>query len=181
MDAHGGNQRADSDRAVGVVPPGATFDVRRTRPEDSGWIRQVMLRYWASERVMTRGRVHEVMRLPGFAAVRDDEPIGLLTYEIVGGACEIVTHNSMAGSGGVGSCLLAAVRAEARENGCTRMWLVTTNDNTTALRFYQRRDFDITALYRDAIIQYRTMKPEMPDTGLDGIPIRHEIELSYSL
>ena len=167
--------------SVLVVPPGATFDIRRTVPEDSGWIRPVLRRYWASEKILSRGRLHEPLKLPGFAAMRDAEPVGLITYHVENGACEIVTHNSMADSGGIGSCLLAAVRLEARELGCTRVWLVTTNDNTDALRFYQRRDFDITALHAGAITAYRSMKPEIPDTGLHGIPIRHEIELSYKL
>jgi len=167
--------------SVNVVPPGATFDVRRTTAEDSGWIRQVLRQYWASERILSRGRVHEPLSLPGFAAMRDDEPVGLITYHVEGDQCEIITHNSMADSGGIGSCLLAAVRNEARQRGCARLWLVTTNDNTPAIRFYQRRDFDIAALHRGAITEAKRLKPEIPDTGLDGIPIRHEIELAYEL
>lgn len=164
-----------------VVPPGATFDVRRTTGDDSVWIRGVLRRYWASERILSRGRVLEPLRLPGFAAMRNSEPIGLITFHIDPAGCEIVTHNSMADSGGIGSCLLAAVRNEARAQGSRRLWLVTTNDNTAAVRFYQRRDFDIVAVHRHAITQHRTLKPEIPDAGLDGIPIRHEIELEYQL
>lgn len=164
-----------------VLPPGANFDLRRTGPGDDAWMRQVLLRYWASEKTVSRGKLHEPLKLPGFAAMRDDEPVGLITYEVVDDGCEIVTHNSMADSGGIGSCLLAAVRNEARQLGCKRLWLVTTNDNTPALRFYQRRDFDIVALHRDAITKARSMKPEIPDTGLHNIEIRHEIELEYRL
>ena len=175
------SQQDTQTSTVSVVPPGATFDIRRTTPEDAEWMRQVLRRYWASEQTVSRGTVKEPLKLPGFAAMRDDEPIGLVTYEITGEACEIVTHNSMADSGGIGSCLLAAVRNEARQRGCKRLWLVTTNDNTPALRFYQRRDFDIVALHRHAITESRRLKPEIPDTGLHGIEILHEIEMSYDL
>lgn len=164
-----------------VVPPGTAFELRRATAEDAEWIRGVLRRYWASEQILTRGRLLDGMRLPAFVARDGEEPVGLITYNIEGDACEIVTHNSFTDSGGVGSCLLAAVRTEAREQGCRRLWLVTTNDNTPALRFYQRRDFDVCALHRNAVVEGRKLKPVVPDQGLSGIPVRHEFELEYLL
>lgn len=175
------NQTTTATDPVSVVPPGASFSLRPTTDADHQWMRRVLKQYWASEQVVTRGRIHDVLGLEGIAAWRDDEPVGLITYLVSGTSCEIVTHNSMADSGGIGSCLLSAVRQEARARKCERLWLVTTNDNTPALRFYQRRDFDIAEIHRGAITEARKLKPEMPDTGLDGIPIRHEIELEYLL
>ncbi|MEL6330340.1 MAG: GNAT family N-acetyltransferase [Planctomycetota bacterium] len=175
-------QADPSATTVSVVPPGATFDIRPLQTTDRDWVRKTLRRYWASEQVLSRGKVHNAVDLTGFAAVRDDEePVGLITYHIEGQDCEIVTHNSMADSGGIGSCLLAAVRNEARNQGCRRLWLVTTNDNVPALRFYQRRDFDICAFHKNAITESRRLKPEIPDVGLAGIPIKHEIELEYVL
>ncbi len=166
---------------VSVVPPGATFEIRRTTDADHHWMRRVLKQYWASERIVTRGRLHDAVELEAIGAWRDDEPVGLVTFRIENNECEIVTHNSMADSGGIGSCLLSAVRQEARGRGCTRLWLVTTNDNTPAMRFYQRRDFLICELHKNAITEARKLKPEMPDIGLDGIPIRHEVELEFHL
>lgn len=158
-----------------------TFDVRPLEEADKGWVREALKRYWASTRQVTKGRLHQADELPGFAAMRDEEPVGLLTYEIRNNACEIVTHNSLAGHGGIGSCLLAEVRKLAREQKCSRLWCITTNDNMPALRFYQRRDFEIVALHRNAVNEGRELKPEIPDVGMDGIRIRHEIELEYAL
>jgi len=138
-------------------------------------------RYWTTTTQVTRGRLHEADKLPGFAAEVDGHPVGLLTYRVDGTECEIITHNSLAGHGGIGSCLLAAVRKLAREQGCTRLWCITTNDNTQAVRFYQRRDFDIVGVHRNAVDHARSLKPEIPDLGMDGIRIRHEIELEYKL
>ena len=107
--------------------------------------------------------------------------MGLITYDIVDDECEIVTHNSMDGEGGIGSCLLAEVRTLARAEDCRRLWLVTTNDNTQAMRFYQRRDFDMVAVHRNAIEENRRLKPEMPMVGMDGIRVKHEIEMEYIL
>ncbi len=58
---------------------------------------------------------------------------------------------------------------------------MTTNDNTPALRFYQRRDFDLVSIHRNAVKEARKLKPEIPDVGMDGINIRHEIEMEYLL
>lgn len=157
------------------------FTVRELTPEDKPWVQGVLRRYWASLVQVSRGRLMQADELPGFVALRDGEEVGLLTYDIRGTDCEVVTHNSLAGHGGIGSCLLAAVRAKARESGCRRLWLVTTNDNTPALRFYQRRDFDLVAVHRNAVNEARRLKPQIPDVGLDGIRIRHEIEMEYVL
>jgi hypothetical protein len=61
------------------------------------------------------------------------------------------------------------------------VWLVTTNDNTAAIRFYQRRGWDLVALHRDALDRSRELKPAIPRTGDDGIALRHELELERRL
>ncbi len=66
----------------------------------------------------------------------------------------------------------------AARHGCARLWLITTNDNVDALRFYQRRGFELAALHRRAVDESRSrLKPEIPVAGAYGIPIRDEIEL----
>jgi hypothetical protein len=57
---------------------------------------------------------------------------------------------------------------------------VTTNDNLRALRFYQRRLRPL-AVHRDAIARSRALKPSIPEVGVDGIPLRHELELELPL
>ena len=58
------------------------------------------------------------------------------------------------------------------------MWLVTTNDNLEALRFYQRRGFVLSALRAGAMDEARRkLKPRISRVGDFGIPIRDEIEL----
>jgi SAM-dependent methyltransferase len=50
-----------------------------------------------------------------------------------------------------------------------------------ALGFYQKRGFVIAAVYPDSLKESRRLKPEIPLTGLDGIPLRDEIELEIRL
>ena len=69
-------------------------------------------------------------------------------------------------------------RAARQAAGCTRLWVITTNDNVNALRFYQRRGFCLVTVHRGAVDRSRaTLKPEIPAAGAYGIPLRDEIEL----
>lgn len=81
----------------------------------------------------------------------------------------------------MGTALMKAVESVAREAGCASIRLVTTNDNLKALHFYQRRGYVLVALHRDAVTRSRALKPEIPTTGNDDIPIRDEIELELIL
>jgi GNAT superfamily N-acetyltransferase len=128
---------------------------------------------WGAVRVVSRGTMHHPDKLPGFIIAG----MGALTYHIEDDECEVVTLNSLVEGRGVGSALIAAARSVAQENDCKRLWLITTNDNMHALRFYQKQGFMIAALHRNAIAASRRLKPEIPEIGFDGIPIRDEIEL----
>ena len=130
---------------------------------------------------MTRGRLHRPETLPAFLALRGERPCGLATYRIEGDGCELVTLNSLEEGRGIGTALLAAVERAARGAGCRRLWLVTTNDNTDALRFYQRRGLVLTALRPNALEASRRLKPGIPLSGAHGISIRDEIEMERIL
>ena len=73
---------------------------------------------------------------------------------------------------GVGSSLLEAALERARSDGWKRLWLVTSNDNTEAIRMYQRAGWDWVDFRRDAITRARAIKSEIPELGNHGIPIR---------
>ena len=130
---------------------------------------------------MTRGQVHQADRLPGFVAELDGRPAGLLTYHLGERECEVVSLDSLRERMGVATALLNAVRDMARNAGCRRLWLITTNDNVSALRFYQKRGWRLVALHRDAVTAARRLKPEIPQAGRDGIPLRDELELELLL
>lgn len=151
-----------------------------TAPIDSAWrtwASHLLEDSWGSQRVVSRGVIHNASELPGFIAFDEGQPLGLVTYHICGKDCEIVTLNSLLEMQGIGTALIEAVRQEARRRGCIRLWLITTNDNLPALRFYQKSGFHLAALYPNALAESRRLKSEIPLIGLDGIPLRDEIEL----
>ena len=156
------------------------MNVRPLGDGDREWAAGKLRELWG-ELVVSRGRVHDVATLPGVVAEDGGEPVGLATYRIDGAGCEVVTINAFPKGGGAGTALIHAVSQVARDAGCRRVWLITTNDNLRALRFYQRRGFRLAALHRDALDRSRELKPSIPEVGLDGIPLRDELELELRL
>lgn len=159
----------------------SAFQVRPVDEQDRAWMSWLLGEHWGDARVVSCGRVHQADLLPGFVALRDGERVGLVTYWVEQDGCEIVSLNSLVEGIGVGWALIQAVRECAVSAGCQRLWLVTSNDNTPALRYYQKRGFSLVAVHRNALEQSRRLKPQIPALGLDGIPLRDEIELEMGL
>ena len=157
------------------------FEIRRLNKDDRAWVTPLLEEQWGSVTQVRGGRAYRADELPGFAAVQNSKPAGLITYNISGEQCEITSLNSLAEGLGIGTGLIEAVRKVANSSRCKRLWLITTNDNTPALRFYQKRGFLLAAVYPNAVEESRKLKPEIPLTGIDGIPIRDEIELELLL
>ena len=154
--------------------------VRPLGDADRGWARAKLHELWGVGAV-SRGVMHDPGALPGFVAEEGGEPVGLLTYRLDGDDCEAVTIDAFPQGAGVGTALVAAVAGAARAAGCRRVWLITTNDNLRALRFYQRRGFHLVAVRPNALARSRELKPSTPEIGFDGIPLRDELELELTL
>ena len=158
-----------------------SFTLRPLAPDDRDWVERFMVEHWGTPTVVAHGAVYRPAELPGFVTIADGAAVGLVTYHIEGRACEIVTLDSLVERRGVGVAVIDAVKGAAVGAGCKRLWMVTTNDNTRALRFYQKRGFALVALRANAVAASRQLKPEIPLFGNDGIPIRDEIELEVAL
>lgn len=124
-----------------------------------------------------RGEVIDVLALPGLVAERDGEPVGLLFYQPDDGHGEVelaALATPIRGVGG-GTALIKALRERAAGRP---IWLVTTNDNVDALRFYQRLGFRVREVRVGAVdAARRSLKPSISRIGAHGIPLRDEFEL----
>lgn len=119
---------------------------------------------------------------PAVLAWSEGDLCGAATYVIDGDDCELLTLHAAIPLKGIGTELLTTVRDVARSAGCTRLRVVTTNDNVDALRFYQRRGFRLAVLRAGAVDRSRALlKPEIPGSGAYAIPLRDELELELSL
>ncbi len=159
----------------------STLAIREITDQDRAWLTDFVSEHWGSPVMIAHGVTYDVSQLPGFIAEDQDACVGVVTYHWEGQACEIVSLDSLRPGQGIGTRLLDAVKQAARRAGCTRLWLITTNDNLNALRFYQKRGFILVAVHRNAVQQARMLKPQIPLIGEDGIPLRDEIELEMLL
>jgi len=158
-----------------------TVLIREPRSDEIASIAEHLVRSWGSTIVVTRGRAHDASRLPTLVATRDEGIVGVATYRIEGGECELVTLDALLPGQGIGSALLARVGEEAERQGCRRLWLITTNDNLDAIRFYQRRGMRLVAVHPGAVDAARRIKPGISEVGNYGIPIHDELELELLL
>jgi ribosomal protein S18 acetylase RimI-like enzyme len=144
---------------------------------------EYLIEAWHSDAVAADGRLQRPADYPGFAAVDADGVLrGHASYEISESGCYVVAIAATPRTSGVGSRLLEAIVEAARAAGCRRVWLITTNDNLDALRFYQRRGFRIVEVRPGAVDwARRTLKSSIPHVGSYGIPMRDELVLERAL
>jgi len=159
----------------------SSLDVRALVDGDRAWVERLVVERWGAPLVVGRRRSWSPLELPGFAAFDDDRCVGLVTYELEDGACEIVTIDALEEGRGVGTALMRAVEEVARAAGCVRLQLVTTNNNLRALAFYQKRGFRLVALVPGAVDEARTIKTSIPEEDDRGLPIRDELHLELRL
>jgi len=145
--------------------------------DDRKWVKERTELLFGGDFVVSRDEVHDPHNLPGFIAAEGVERVGLATYHIKGELCEVVTIDSLCQYMGVGTMLLEKIERVARLNGCKKMWLITTNDNIDAQRFFQRRGFTISNVRLGGMTKIRLLKPNVPRTGYYDIPVRDEIEM----
>ena len=136
---------------------------------------------WMGEVIVSRGVSHQISNLAMLVAVDGSSPAGLASYFVGEGGCELVTLNAFEPGRGVGGALLEAVAKRAREAGCDRLWLVTTNDNEAAQRFYEHRGLRLVATHHGAVDEARALKPSIPFLGENGIEIHNELEYELKL
>lgn len=156
------------------------IQIRPIEEIDKEWITSILEKQWGSTKIVTRGKLRQADKLPGYIALLNDKKAGLITYSVEDD-CEIITLDSLVQGKGIGTALLEKVKQTAKEQNCKRVWLINTNDNMEALRFYQKRGFVLSVLYPNALEQSRRLKPEIPQIGIDNIPLRDEIELEIKL
>jgi ribosomal protein S18 acetylase RimI-like enzyme len=152
--------------------------VRDLADADLPWAASVLDAELAGRWQARRGELVDVLALPGLVAESEARPVGLLTYRLEDDRCEIEALVATTRGSGIGTALVDELR---RRTGGVPIRVVTTNDNLTALAFYQRRGFRIVELRAGAVDESRrTLKPTIGVFGQDGRPIRDEIELEFS-
>ena len=142
----------------------------------------MLIERWQSLVMIVHGEAIDIGCADGIYAEERGEIVGLATYRLRSDkTLEILSFDTFQMKQGIGSALLDKITAIAKELDCISIVLETTNDNTEALRFYQKHGFDITTFHHDEMDNARKMKPEIPLVGNDRIPLRHVFALELSV
>ncbi|MFL6142773.1 MAG: GNAT family N-acetyltransferase [Labedaea sp.] len=160
------------------------YTLRPIEPVDKPAVARLLVESWGSVMVyaVALGGLLDASTLPGWIVEQQRQVVGLLTYRINGATLDIVTINAFRTGAGVGTALVEKLAGQASALGARRIRVATTNDNTDALRFYQRRGFRLTGVRPDAMTKARRKhKPELPEIGHHGIPIRDEVDLELDV
>jgi len=155
--------------------------IERITAENRSQINQFILDHWYTQTMIVRGKEIDMTTTDGFFLAEEGQIIGLITYILYNNTMEIMSLDSLRENRGIGSELLGTTIEEAKRLGCRNIVLITTNDNIDALRFYQKRGFDMIHLYHNVMDISRKLKPEIPLIGSYNIPLRHEIEFEMDL
>jgi GNAT superfamily N-acetyltransferase len=138
-----------------------------------------LLRQQWGDSVVSLGRAVDPYVLPVRVARAGGVLAGVATYLIEDDEFEVVALAATGEVRGTGHALMMDLLDMARQAGVRRMRLVTTNDNLRAIGFYQIIGMTIARVGINAVEQARKLKPDIPRTGENGIPIRDEIEFEY--
>jgi len=155
--------------------------IRKLNSTDIPWVESILTKHFGSPEVVSRGVLHDSRALPGFVAEVESEPAGLVQYHMVDKQCEVVVLISLIPRQGIGRELLRTMESTARQAGCTRLWLITTNNNRNAIEFYKVLGWRQVAIHQGAIRESRKIKPQIPLYDEEGVPIEDEIEFEWEV
>jgi ribosomal protein S18 acetylase RimI-like enzyme len=160
------------------VSEGPAFDIR---PMEQDRLVELLQLRWPDRTMLVAGRFVEPEDVEGIGAFTGDRLHGIATWLANGRVMHIVAVNSFTELRGIGVALVDAMMAEGRARGMAILRASISNDNVIALRFYQKRGFRLSALHRGIFDAMRQVRPSIPLTGLDSIPLRDELELEHEL
>ena len=157
-----------------------SLEVRDFEPRDHDWARRLIGNHQGGDhRVARLGELLDPLGQEGIVAELDGRPVGLLTVHETDRGLEVLTLHSEAPGIGAGTRLLETALRVAAASAAPRLWLVTTNDNVDAIRWYLRRGMRVAAVHAGQVDRDRAaLKPQLPERNPDnGSAIRDLVEL----
>lgn len=158
-----------------------TIKLRSSTSQDNKWLEELMNREWGGLPLVIREKKYYPTSLDGIIAENEHGIAGFLFYEVRDQDCEIIVFEVFDKFKRIGTQILNKLKEIATNKKCRRLYLMTTNDNLDALRFYQKRGFHICDIHLDSVKHSRKIKPTIGMTGDHGIPVRDEIDLEFLL
>ncbi len=155
--------------------------LRNIAPGDRTWLEALLIEYFGTVTVISRGQLHDCLALAGMVAEANGEKVGLMLYRLSPDQLEVVSLISTRADRGIGRALLDSAMTIGADAGVDRCWLVTTNNNHNAINFYRHLGWHQVTTHVGAVDSARMIKPEIPQVDDRGIPIRDELEFECRL
>jgi len=149
----------------------------RLRMATATEIHEVWDERWFGQ-VVDLKHVYKPEDVEGLALVdQHDEIAALVTTHTEGPSLQIVTLDTIVRGRGFGRRMLEAAESKGHKRGLGRAWAIMTNDNLRAVGLYISRGYRLVKVHLDAVDRVREYKPQLPERGYNGIPIRDLWEL----
>ena len=142
--------------------------VRPIVATERDWLVQLHVDAGWDSPVVTPSGSHDPAQLAAFVATEHDSLLGALTYRLGPDGVEVVSLTCTVQGRGAGTSLLAAARELATARGL-RLWLITTDDNEPARRFYERRGMRLVRTHSGFVETVRRVKPTATLTFTDAL------------
>ncbi|MGI8828713.1 MAG: GNAT family N-acetyltransferase [Candidatus Limnocylindria bacterium] len=160
------------------------MEVRDFEAADHDWAHVLIAAHAGGSPLIARlGEIIDPLTREGIVAETDGRPVGLLTVDESDRGLEVLTLHSETPNLGAGTRLLETAMRVASASEAHRLWLITTNDNLHAIRWYLRRGLTVATVHTDAVTRDRErVKPEIPERNPDNqIPLRDYVELELDV
>ena len=115
------------------------MEIKIADKEEKQVVKELFIKEWHSDLMVSRGYSHYVDNLDAIIVKKEGELVGLLTYHFTNDEIELVSLDSFDGGKGIGTKLLDFAIHYFKTLAPKRIWLITSNDNCHAMRFYQKR------------------------------------------
>ena len=150
--------------------------VRPGGAADRDWVVDAARRLLGSEHQVHSRRQFHVDAHELLIADVDGERAGFLAWIVDGDECEVLAIGTDHPRAGLGSALLEAAAGVAREHGCRRLHLTTTDANLGAQRFYEAAGWTLAERLVGAVDLCRERwKPEIPPDMHDELVYERDV------
>ena len=145
--------------------------------DDDAWIVATARAELGDEFQVHTRRQFGVLEGAVLLASLDGTRVGFATWDHAGGTAELLAIAVRCARRGAGRALVEAVRMRARAAGCTRLVVVTTDDNVGAQRFYVALGFTLAEHRVGAVDECRRRyKPSIPADVHDEMEYAIELD-----
>ena len=134
--------------------------------------------------IVSNGVLHTLSDHNAIVALSEDQRVGFAVYRLDLPEAELLAIRAVQQWGGVGTMLIQNVERRVKAKGAQKLWLCTTNDNISAIQFYQRRGYRFRALHAGEfqnVLKIKGFDADTPVVGQNRIVIRDELVFEKTL